>query len=188
MKQSLQESSFITGVLTFRNFVIDSPRAQEIHDLLANAHDMANEVYEALQAELMQICRYRELEVHNLVVAVGRANIAAVLNGEVVSASAISYGALGSDNTAVNSADTTLGNEVARKLFSRRVRTNAQIVFDFFYSQADTDGTYEEFGMFIGGTATLDSGTLFNHALTGGWSKTDTEAMTVSVTIDVNDS
>jgi hypothetical protein len=40
--------------------------------------------------------------------------------------------------------------------------------------------------MFIDGDAAADSGQLFNHALTGGWTKTDTEAMTVSVQININ--
>ena len=59
--------------------------------------------------------------------------------------------------------------------------------FDFFFSQLDTSGTYEEFGMFIDGDASADSGQLFNHALTGGWAKTNAEAiMTVSAQININ--
>ncbi len=112
--------------------------------------------------------------------------IARRLIGDTTYSGTINYGALGTDSTAVAAADTTLGTEVSRKLFARRTRTNAQASFDFFYSQADTNGTYEEFGCFVDGTSSADSGQLFNHALTGGWTKTATKTMTVSLTISIN--
>jgi hypothetical protein len=49
-----------------------------------------------------------------------------------------------------------------------------------FYSKADTNGTYQEFGTFIDGSASANSGQLFTRMLTGGWTKTSSESMTVS--------
>lgn len=182
---SLTEHSGITGIITFQNFVIDTPRAYQIDQLLASA-TLSPRQYQGLLRELAQVSTPRTFSVHNLVALAGRAVIAERLIGDTTYTGAINYGALGTSSTAVNAADTTLGAEVARKLFARRTRTGAQAAFDFYYSKADTNGTYEEFGMFIDGTASADSGQLFNHALTGGWTKTNTEAMTVSITIDVN--
>src|SRR5215204_3304547 len=183
--KSLAEQSGLTGILTFQTFPIESPRASQIDQLLGSGMLSAGQ-FSALLHELTQISKPRTLVVRNLVVLAGRAVIALRLIGDLTYTGTINYGALGTDSTAVNAADTTLGTEVARKLFARRTRTNAQVNLDFYYSQADTDGTYEEFGMVVDGTATADTRQLFNHALTGGWTKTNTEAMTISVQININ--
>ena len=59
--------------------------------------------------------------------------------------------------------------------------TSSNIAFiDFFYAKADTNGTYEEFGTFIDGTASADTGQMFTHLITGSWVKTASESMTVA--------
>lgn len=184
----MRENSFITGVVTFTKFLVDSKRAREIDAILSRASNMDSEKYGRLIEEMAGLCRTMEVVKKNIVVQTGRYAIARILIGDTTYSGAINYGALGTDNTAVAATDTTLGTEVKRKLFARRSRTNHQASFDFYYSKNDTDGTYEEFGVFIDGTATADSGQLFNHVLTGGWTKTDQEAMTVSITFSVNES
>lgn len=184
---TLQDDYKSIGKLTFRNYEIASKRAQEIDAFLRTAHNIPSELWERLMTEMRDICKVRTMKTTNIVVLSGRAMIAARLNGETTYTGAINYGALGTSATAVNAADVALTAEVARKLFSRRTRAGAQNDFDFFYSQADTNGTYQEFGMFIDGSVTVNSGQMFNHALTGGWVKTATEAMTVSVQINTND-
>lgn len=187
VNENVKEASGIRGRLHFTNYALETPRAFEIAAILETAHDMASEVYDRLVAELKSICATREYQVDNLVVLTGRAVFARRLVGDLTYTGTVNYGALGTSTSAVASGNTQLGTEVARKLFARRTRTNAQVSFDFFYSKSDTDGTYEEFGMFIDGTSTANSGQLFNRALTGGWTKTNNEAMTVSVTVDIND-
>lgn len=182
----LAERTGVTGALLIRNFTIENAGAIEIDRQLRNAHDIPKPEYDRLINHLGWLCPTRELIIPNLVVLSGRAVMARMLIGDTEFTGAINYGALGSGSAAPDASDTVLDTEVARKLFARRTRTNAQCNFDFFYSMADTDGTYEEFGMFIDGTASADSGQLFNRALTGGWAKTDTEAMTVSVQININ--
>lgn len=184
--QAVTDQTSIIGQIAFNNFLIDSPRAREIDALLRNARDITSDRWYALMRELSLLCSIRSTRRRNLVVLTGREVIARRLIGDLTYSGTINYGALGTDDTAVDAGDTALGAEAARKLFARRSRTNAQVNFDFFYSQADTDGTYEEFGLFIDGEDSADSGQLFNHVLTGGWAKTDTEAMTVSVTLNVN--
>src|SRR5215213_6161235 len=146
--KSLADQSGMTGFITFQNFAIDTTRAYQIDQLLASG-TLSPKQYQKLLRELAQISTPRTFSMHNLVVLTGRAVIARRLIGDLTYSGTINYGALGTDATAVNAADTTLGAEVSRKLFARRTRTNAQADFDFFYSQADTDGTYEEFGVVV---------------------------------------
>ena len=186
MQALANDQTRITGQIAFNNFLIDSPRAREIDAILREARDLTSRQWYALMRELTRICKIRSVHRQNLVVLAGREVVARRLVGDLTYSGTVNYGALGTDNTAVNAADTALGTEVARKLFARRTRTNAQVNFDFFFSQADTDGTYQEFGLFIDGDASADSGQLFNHVLTGGWTKTNTEAMTVSAQININ--
>lgn len=180
----IEQELDITGKVTFTNFLIDSDRASEIQSELSC--EVTPERYTELVDELGRLCKTKTVTKTNIVTLSGRAVMARLLIGDDTYTGAVNYGALGDDNTAVNSADTTLGNEVARKSYALRTRTNAQVNINFFYSQSDTDGTYEEFGTFIDGTSATDSGQMFNHVLTGGWTKTALEAMVVSVQFDVN--
>ena len=122
----------------------------------------------------------REMVVENIVVTVGRSVIAQRLANTTIYTGIINYGALGSSSSAVNNADTQLGTEVFRKVVASASYTTNNAYIDFFYSKADTNGTYNEFGTFIDGTGAANSGQMFTHALTGGWTKSSSESMTVS--------
>lgn len=185
---ALQDKSLFTGIVTFTTFKIESGRAREIDKLLSTVVDMAPAVYDKLVEELKSICQTRQIVRKNLVVQTGRYVFSRLLIGDTTYSGAINYGALGTSSTAVAGSQTQLVAEVKRKLFARRTRSNHQATFDFYYSKNDTDGTYQEFATFIDGTDTADSGQMFNRVLTGGWTKTDQEAMTVSITFSVNES
>ncbi len=79
----------------------------------------------------------------------------------------INYGALGSSATAPTTADTQLTTEVARTTVANGVNsTNTVAQIQFFFADAIlANGTYREFGMFVDGTASANTGRLFNHAL-----------------------
>lgn len=186
-KQNISDKKKVKGIFTFTNYVIESARAIEIDNILSKGN-VEQSLFEKLVAELASICKTREVVKENLVVLSGRSVIARVLIGDDTYTGAINYGAIGTGSTGVTSGDTALDTEVKRKPFARRTRTGAQANFDFYFSKNDTDGTYEEFGTFIDGTDTADSGQMFNRVLTGGWVKTDQEAMTVSLEIDINES
>jgi hypothetical protein len=118
---------------------------------------------------------------HNLVTTVGRNVLARLLAGDTTYSGQINYGALGSSSTAVANSDTQLGTEVYRKLFASHTTDGNNIAYiDFFYAATDTNGTYNEFGNFIDGTASANTGRLFSHILTGGWVKTSLQSMFVS--------
>ena len=101
----------------------------------------------------------------------------------------INYGALGSGTTAAAASDTQLQTEVFRKVTADAAvdsTYNYIAYIDFFYSRSDTNGTYNEFGTFIDGTGSANTGQLFTRALTGGWTKSSSESMTVSCTYTLN--
>jgi hypothetical protein len=118
---------------------------------------------------------------HNLIATVGRNVLARLLTGDVTYSGQINYGALGSSSTAPNNSDTQLGTEVYRKLFASHTTDGNNVAYvDFFYAATDTNGTYNEFGNFIDGTASANTGRLFSHVLTGGWTKTSLQSMFIS--------
>lgn len=186
LQQNLRDGQALNGVITFTNFLLACERAREIDCILRDARNIPAAVYHTLIAELRSLSRVRELQVNNRVLLAGRAAQAARLAGSTTYTGIVNYGALGTGSTAVADADVDLAVEVARKALGTVSNTNDISVFDFYYSKSDTNGTYQEFGVVIDGTATLNSGLLFNRALTGGWVKSATESMTVSLQININ--
>jgi hypothetical protein len=79
----------------------------------------------------------------------------------------IGWGDIGTGNTAPTSADTSLTAPTNRATvsFAADYQFNtAQLQF-FFPDAILANGTYYEFGTFIGGTSSIGSGQMFNHAL-----------------------
>lgn len=93
----------------------------------------------------------------------------------------VKYAELGDDNTAANVADTDLGNGLVRVAVTQYTRSGLNTDFRFFFPDATTpDDTYNEFGMFMDGSATLGSGELFNRLIFGsGLVKATGEDITV---------
>lgn len=123
----------------------------------------------------------RHYAAHNLVATVGRNVLARLLVGDTTYSGQINYGALGTSSSAVNNSDTQLGTEVFRKLYASHTTDGNNVAYiDFFYAATDTNGTYNEFGTVIDGTASANTGRLFSHILTGGWVKTNLQSMFIS--------
>ena len=118
---------------------------------------------------------------HNIVVNAGRTVLARLLTGDTTYSGEINYGALGTGaSPSPDNADTKLDNEVFRKIPASVAYDGNIAYIDFFYSASDTNGTYTEFGNFIDGTATADTGQLFSYIATGGWTKSSSESLFVS--------
>lgn len=79
----------------------------------------------------------------------------------------INYGAIGTGSTAVALTDTQLTTESARTTvaYSQNVGNNTAIIQFFFANTVLANTTYREFGTFVDGTGTANSGNIFNHAL-----------------------
>lgn len=189
LHKKLNDGHGISGVATFTNFLIEDLEYASELDRLLQEYTYKNvdpKHYQEMVAELNRLCSKRELVVKNRVVLTGRAVLARLLAGDNTYSGEINYGALGTGSTAISDSDSVLDTEVKRKQPASLIRTNDQIICDFYYSKADTNGTYQEFGMFIDGTSVVDTGQLYNRLLTGGWVKTSLESMTVSVQINLN--
>jgi len=185
--KKVKEQGGVMGLVTFTSYDIEGiPEAESIDKQLSQAVDMPNEIYSRLVARLKELCDFREYTFQNQVHLSGRSIFARLLVDDTTYTGEINYGALGTSTAVIADSDTTLTTEVARKGIATRSRTDDSVSIDFYYSKGDTNGTYEEFGCFVDGTATADTGQMFNRVLTGGWDKSATEAMTVSVQIDIN--
>lgn len=174
------------GKVTFTNFEIVGEEANRIHDLLANAGEISAEVFEGYMARLRELCGVREETFNNQIVSVGRQCFAARLINELTYTGVINYGAIGTGSTAVSDGQTALTTESKRKGIATRSRTGNTVTLRFFYSKSDANGTFNEFGTFIDGTASAGTGQMFNRVLTGGWVKSSLEALTVTCQFDLN--
>jgi hypothetical protein len=81
----------------------------------------------------------------------------------------IAWGEIGTGGTTPANTDTALTTPTNRATVSYGADSgfNTAILQFFFPDAALANGTYTEFGTFIGGTSSIGSGNLFNHALFG---------------------
>lgn len=185
MQTATLEKMKITGKLIISIYDTSSPEGDRLEKQIEALIDGPRfkgyrEKYLALVKKMRDLFLVREHVVENLITTVGRAVIAQRLANDTTYTGIINYGALGSNSGAVANGDTTLGTEVFRKVVASASDTNNIAFIDFFYSKSDTNGTYEEFGTFIDGTGSVDTGQMWTHALTGGWVKSASESLTVA--------
>lgn len=181
-----EKKKFGKGIVTLTRFVIDSPEAEALDKFLQEAIDVPQRVFDKAFNRMKEICAFTEEAYENQIVMTGRSVFAMLLNAETTYTGAVNWGALGTSATAISDAQTTLVAEAKRKGIATRSRTNDSVSFRFFFSKADTSGTFQEFGTFIDGTSTVDTGQMFNRVLTGGWTKSSSESLTVTVQFDLN--
>ena len=191
MNKSIKQKTTIKGEMLVSVYntetAVASALEQKIERLVSGQRFKGyREKYLSLVKELRELSLVREYKITNIIVTVGRSVIAQRLANDTTYTGIINYGALGSSATAVDNGDTTLTTEVFRKVVASASDTTNQAFIDFFYSKTDTNGTYEEFGTFIDGTGSVDTGQMFTHALTGGWVKSASESMTVAVTYTIS--
>lgn len=190
IKQEIKDNVPVIGRHLFSFYDMASKKAQTIekkierHILKKTRGPKHREKYLELVGQLRQFLN-REYLVENIVVTNGRSVIAERLANDTTYTGIINYGILGTGTTPVSNSDTTLETEVFRKVVASQATTTSTAFIDFFISKTDWDGTAEEFGTVIDGTASVDTGQLFTHALTGGWVKSATESMTIATQYDI---
>ncbi len=185
-KTITEKKKFARGLVTFTSYLLECDEARQIDRELGLAIDMPVEVYEQKTARLRQLCKVREHTFENQIVLVGREVFTRRLTNDTTYTGIINYGALGTSSTAINDSQTQLVAEVKRKGVAVYSRTTDSANLRFYYSKADTNGTYYEFGTFIDGTGSANTGQMFNRVLTGGWVKSASESLTVTVQFDLN--
>lgn len=126
----------------------------------------------------------RRATYRNVVCANGKSYIASWLNGEIGTMPTV-YGAVGTGASPnPQSTDTQLVTELSRAVLASNQRTGNQVVMDFFWTTATGNGVLTEAGVFLGGSATANSGSLLSHVLISE-NKTSAETLTVEFTFTV---
>lgn len=120
--------------------------------------------------------------IDNLVCNTGLNAVASVLNGEGTYTGVINYLAVGTSTTTPAITDTQLGTELARTLKATSSRTNNVVTYDFSFGTTSANGTLKEAGAFIDGTASANSGQLFDHVAIDV-TKTSSDVLTITLTV-----
>ena len=127
----------------------------------------------------------RQSVTENVTATVGRGVLAARLAGIVTNTGVVNYGALGTNATGALVGNTKLGTEVFRKPLSSGTSASNVAVLENFYTALEVVNTFQEYGFFIDGTGTVDSGILFNH-WTAVTAKSNIETMNTQSTVTFN--
>ena len=149
----------------------------------------------SLVRKLNSICKVERMVFENIIPDVARIMIA---NNLIASSPTndmiVEYIAVGTDNTAVDNADTTLGNEADGYRNSVASKTNGDpetnvAYVSGFFNATECDGTYYEAGIFCDATSTTDSGILLSHVLIDaptGVVKANTNTLTIDWELQIN--
>jgi hypothetical protein len=119
-------------------------------------------------------------EYKNLITTVGLGVLMdALANATPACSPLITHAVLGSDDTAVNIADTALGNETYRNTIASATSVGNIAYLTAFFTALECSGTYKEAGLIIDGTG---EDILFNH-LNIDVVKTTTQTLTIDITL-----
>jgi hypothetical protein len=143
-------------------------------DIIALRGEYRIQMHDAATGALVSEHTYR-----NVICANGKAYLAAWMNQEAgYGAMPTIYLPVGTSGTAPTSADTQLGAELARNPLAIGARGANVLTWSAFYSTSQAIGTWAEAGVFLGGSATANSGQLLSHCLI---SETKTSVVTATV-------
>jgi hypothetical protein len=187
----------LQGKHTFKYYGAENPQAKELINALDRLHfevesmrkqyqgtekwREVNQYYVSLFDYLMEeLERYtvREETIYNLTTLVGRGSLTGVLAGDGTSSGTVNFTALGTSTTAPAEGQTQLGAEVYRKGLSVGQSLNNQAILRTFFNPLEVTGTFEEYGNFIDGNITANSGVMFNRFI-GQQVKSSIEALIV---------
>lgn len=130
------------------------------------------------------------VEVHNIVPTVGLTAIARRLGGVASKSNEgqVTYGAVGSGSGTPASSDTTMENEIARKLIADSENTNNVILIETYFNSSEGNGSLTRFALFgEDASASADSGTMFEHVeFDSTITKTSSDDLTVQSYITVS--
>ncbi len=137
---------------------------------------------DALTGEIKQI-----IKTHNIIPTVGRAAMASWLSSASPSPATIriNYCAVGTGTNAPANADTTLQTETYRNTIASETNANNICYFTGFFSATETSGTFREAALFIAGTGTVNTGTLFSRVAIN-ITKTTSDTLTLDWTVTLS--
>lgn len=116
---------------------------------------------------------------HNLIVQSGLVHLAALFIGQKPSTLPV-YLSVGTGTTEAVSGDTKLQAEAYRKISTTKNQNSNMVILRFFLPEGEAVGDWQEWGIIVGGTEVLGTGTLFNRLV-----KPITKSSTGHLTIEV---
>lgn len=186
LTKNLNEGTKMKGVYTFTRAFLETKAQRDLDAKIRKYREMGRDVTDMVRM-LNSICRTEKFVVENLLPTVGRTAIAQHLTNvsPTPSALVVNYVALGSGTNAPANGDTTLQTEVFRNAVASRTNSSNIGYITGFYASTDTNGTYREVGLFINGTASANTGTLFSRVAVN-ITKTSVQTLTVDYTITIS--
>lgn len=175
----------IQELIEKRTVAIKIGRERMTQGLIDLLHTLAKD-YRLAMIKLESIALRNQVVVENITTTVGRSVFMQRLAGTTTYTGTVNYTALGSSATAPAVGNTTLGTEVYRKAISSATYASNIAYLETFFTAAETSGTYEEYGNFIDGTGSANTGQMFNRFIQT-ITKSVTETLNVQSTISAND-
>lgn len=130
----------------------------------------------------------RKQHYKNLIPTVSRAQVAKALCGEIASKTEIqiSHAELGTSTTAPANGDTGLitPTGATRKAIGSMASSSNIGNFTAFWAATEATGTWREFALFINGTGTSNSGTIFNRVAINV-TVSSSDALTIDGTVTI---
>lgn len=164
-------------------------KRQKLFELGKNTEKALHELWLEYHWYLEQLHKrflVRQFCIKNITTTVGRTVFARRLSGNTLYTGIVNYGALGTNAAAPAVGNTQLGTETYRKALSSGTFSNNIAYLENFYTAAEVNGTFEEYGFFIDGNAGANTGQLFNR-FTTTVIKSNTESLNVQSTVTFND-
>lgn len=138
-------------------------------------------IRDAESGEILRVAEY-----DNIICTVGKTMIANNLTAvSPTNAIRINYAALGTNDAVPAAGDTQLGTETYRNAIASETNSGAVAYLTAFFSAAECNGTYKEFGLFCDGSGVADSGVLLSH-IAINVTKSAVETLTVDYTITIS--
>lgn len=162
-------------------------RLLDLRNCFKTLREYKSKTLQEMYAAMRSLTCVSMVEVHNIIPTVGRGVLAAWITGDNSNdaANGANYGSLGTSNTAPANGDTQLTTETFRKATSSVSQVNNVATLTNFYSAADVNGTFEEAGWHIDGTASVNTGVILSHFLTGTTVKSASESLTVESVLTI---
>jgi len=141
-----------------------------------------------IQTELEESCLVERIVDKNIVCNVGLTQLTKALSGNLstLSEAQVNYAAVGSGSTTPAAGDTTLATETFRNTVNTLNYADQVFFASMFIDFTEDSGTYKEAALFINGTASADSGSMFDRVLLNaptGIVKSTSQILTISFQI-----
>jgi hypothetical protein len=186
LHKKAREGAKMKGVYTITRAFLETP-AQFALDARICAERLLGNPVEDLVRQLNAMCRTEKMVIENIIPTVARTAIAAQLTDATPSPASIliTHMALGTGVTAPANGDTQLQTEVYRNAIASLTQANNVAYMTGFFSSTETTGTYKEVALFMAGTLTVNTGTIFSRTAIN-ITKTSVQTLTIDYTVTIS--